>query len=208
MSGVMGARGPYAENDLERRGDCHERGERDAMRHGDVFERTREEHRRVLEKLEALEAAAARDARGGRRKWSADEIHKFLEGMGGAFESHMRAEDDGLFPTLLEALPQAMANVEPLRAEHATLRTMLAQLAATIEEPAGAERDEQIGVQMKDLIDLVRIHIRKEEALVISVAERVLRPREVEALAARMSRGERGARTGPPHAGRSKGANS
>ena len=76
---------------------------------------------------------------------------------------------------------------------------MLIRLKATLGEPAGPDRDEQIVVQLRDFIDLLRIHIRKEEALVISVAERVLRQSEVELLKARMSRGVRAERhPGPP----------
>ena len=178
------------------------------MEHAEIFERMRADHRRVLEQIETLEAAAGRDGPGAGRKWPEAGIRKFLGDAGRQFDTHMVAEDEVLFPALMEALPQTMANIGQLEAEHATLRTMLAQLKETVEEPAGAERDEQIGVQMRDFIDLLRIHIRKEEALVISVAERVLRPREVKALAARMSPGEGGARSKNPRAGRSKGAKS
>lgn len=177
------------------------------MEHAEIFERMRAEHRRVLEALEELEAAVAPGGRGGRNR-PEEGVRKFLDRVGPAFAAHMAAEDEALFPTLMEALPQTAANADLLRGEHAALRTMLAQLGATIQEPAGPERDEQLGVQIRDLVDLMRIHIRKEEALVISVAERVLRPREVEALAARMSPGERGVQARNPRAGRSKGANS
>ena len=178
------------------------------MEHGEVFERMRAEHRQVLDEAAALETAAAPGGHGAGRNRPQEGIRKFLDHVGQRFATHMAAEDEVLFPTLMEALPQTAANAALLRAEHATLRTMLAQLEATVAEPAGSERDEQLGVQMRDLIDLLRIHIRKEEALVISVAERVLRPREVEALAARMPSGERGAQAKNPRAGRSKGANS
>jgi hemerythrin-like domain-containing protein len=108
------------------------------------------------------------------------------------------AEDEVLFPALIEALPETRQSVAPLEAEHAELRDMLARLSGTLAEPPGADRDEQIAVQFRDFIDLLRIHLRKEEALVIRVAERVLRPREVQALAARMSQDPRPERGGAP----------
>lgn len=177
------------------------------MQHAQIFEQMREDHRQVLGELRALESAATRDGRRAGRKDAAEGIRRVLDHMRRQFDTHMAAEDEVLYPALQEALPQTVANIGLLRGEHDTLRTMLAQLEATIAGAACPERDEQLAVQIRDFVDLLRIHIRKEEALVISVAERVLRPREVEALAARMSRGERGAGTGTPRAGRSKGAN-
>jgi hemerythrin-like domain-containing protein len=99
----------------------------------------------------------------------------------------MAAEDEVLYPALMNALPETRASIEPLCADHGALRMMLSDLEETLSLP-GDDR-EQITVQVRDLVDLLRIHIRKEEALVIGMAERVLRPAEVEALAARMNRG-------------------
>jgi hemerythrin-like domain-containing protein len=63
---------------------------------------------------------------------------------------------------------------------------MLERLRTTIRRPPGASRDEEVAVQARDLIDLLRLHIRKEE-IVLSVAERVLTSREIEALESRLS---------------------
>lgn len=156
-----------------------------------IFERMREDHRRVLERVAALEAVMAREG-----PWKSDsqvegELRETVALMDRQFATHMAAEDEVLFPSLLEALPEAKASVGPLTTEHAELCDMLERLKATLLEPAQADRDEQLAVQVRDFIDLLRIHIRKEEAVVISVAERVLRPREVQALAARMSQAPR-----------------
>jgi hemerythrin-like domain-containing protein len=75
---------------------------------------------------------------------------------------------------------------------------MLKRLESTLAEPDPSDRDEQVAVQVRDFIDLLRIHIRKEEAVVIRVAERVLRPREVQALAARMTQTPRRESGGGP----------
>ncbi|HET9941540.1 MAG TPA: hemerythrin domain-containing protein, partial [Candidatus Eisenbacteria bacterium] len=117
------------------------------------------------------------------------------------FGSHMAAEDEVLYPALMNALPETRSSIEPLSADHGALRMMLADLEETLGLP-GEARDEQMTVQIRDLVDLLRIHIRKEEALVIGVAERVLQPAEVEALSVRMNRGtaascELGLRPGP-----------
>jgi ABC-type uncharacterized transport system ATPase subunit len=84
---------------------------------------------------------------------------------------------------------------------------MLADLEETLCLPNEA-RDEQMTVQIRDLVDLLRIHIRKEEALVIGMAERVLRPSEVEALTVRMNRGSAASCGLSLRPGPSKGATS
>lgn len=163
-----------------------------------IFERMREDHRRVLQRMAALERLIAEEG-----AWKSDsrvegELRDLLALMERQFATHMAAEDDVLFPSLLEALPEAKASVEPLVTEHAELRDMSERLTATLDETDPSDREEQLAVQVRDFIDLLRIHIRKEEAVVISVAERVLRPREVEALAARMSQPPRSASSGGP----------
>jgi hemerythrin-like domain-containing protein len=50
-----------------------------------------------------------------------------------------------------------------------------------------------VAVQLRDFVDLLRIHIRKEEVVVFRVAERALAPDAVAALAARMTRNSKGA---------------
>ncbi len=174
-----------------------------------IFDRMRSDHHQVLQRLVPLEAVATEaERRKHGRNWPGPEVQETLKHLERQFASHMAAEDEVLFPALLEALPQTRLSIEPLQADHAELRTMLERIRETLEEAPSAERDEQIGVQLHDFVDLLRIHIRKEEAVVISVAERVLRPREVEALAARMSSGGTGTSPRRPRQGPSKGARS
>ena len=66
---------------------------------------------------------------------------------------------------------------------------MLEALQRRVEQPATAERDEQLAVQTCDFVDLLRIHVRKEEAVVFRVAERVLEPADLREVAIRMKRG-------------------
>jgi len=153
----------------------------------EAFEQMRLDHHRVLERAAAVETAVLG---GGVRPMGPATERELREALA-VFESHFRghvtAEDEVLFPALVRTLPETRRSVEPLESEHADLRDMLARLAATLAEPARPDRDEQIGVQLRDFIDLLRIHIRKEEALVMRVAEQVLPPREVQVLSARMS---------------------
>lgn len=160
------------------------------MGKADVFERMRADHRYVLREISILDRAARlSQAREEGADWPGDPAIRVLDMLAKQFETHMAAEDEILFPALAETLPQAQVSIEPLRADHEALRRMLQALKRRIKEPAGKARDEQIGVELRDFVDLLRIHIRKEEAVVIGVAERMLQPREVEALAARMVSG-------------------
>lgn len=160
-----------------------------------IFERMREDHRRVLDEVAAMEEAMT----GGADPTQA--VSSLVALLGRQFGSHMAAEDEVLYPALMNALPETRASIEPLSADHGALRMMLADLEEILSLP-GEARDEQMAVQVRDLVDLLRIHIRKEEALVIGVAERVLQPAQVEALSVRMNRGsapscELGPRQGP-----------
>jgi hemerythrin-like domain-containing protein len=99
----------------------------------------------------------------------------------------MMAEDEVLYPALMRALPASMGSVEPLHDEHGELRLMLERLCATFSEPPGKARDEQVAVQVHDLADLLRIHLRKEESLVFGVAARLLSADVIESVMTRMT---------------------
>jgi len=150
---------------------------------GDPFARFRREHRNVLARLDRLEAALVR-----RRPTRAGEpmLRDAVEHLERQFATHMAAEDAVLFPAVADSFPESRETLAPLTDEHATLRSMLAGLRAVLARPRGSNRDEQIVIQTRDLIDLLRIHIDKEEAVVFALAERVLRPRGVRALARRL----------------------
>jgi hemerythrin-like domain-containing protein len=173
-----------------------------------IFERMREDHRRVLERIQVLDSAAAVSPRRTGGEWPGEETRQVLALLALQFQTHMAAEDDVLYPALAEALPVARPSIGPLMADHGTLRMMLTDLEKELLEPASDARNELIGVQLRDLADLLRIHIRKEEAVVFTIAERTLSPKELEALAARIDRGAAGPvrSTHRPPAGRSKGA--
>jgi len=159
------------------------------MNESKVFDRMRADHERVRRDMDALEAAAGRSP-------DAAVMQTVLEGLEREFEIHMDGEDAVLFPALLRALPHSLGHVEGLAAEHRDLRGMLSALLDLITRPAGAARDEQLGIQTRDFVDLLRIHLRKEEAVVFRVAEQFLGAGEVERLAAHLARAARS-----PHPG-------
>jgi hemerythrin-like domain-containing protein len=147
------------------------------------FARFREDHARVLARLGALEASAP----GPGRRVEESRLRHHLEALAGQFDTHMAAEEAVLYPTLARAFPEAAGTLQPLHEEHADLREMLAGLLLTLERPASRARDVQIAVQVHDITDLLRVHIRKEEAVVFDVSERVLPARELRGLASRLA---------------------
>jgi len=147
------------------------------------FARFRRDHRRVLAQLRELERSTSgthEEPRGEAR------LRDTLELLEGQFATHMTAEDAVLFPALAEAFPESRATLAPLVAEHRDLRLMLAALTQTMARPHGPARDEQLMVQTRDFVNLLRIHIGKEEHSVFDLAERVLRPEEARDLAHRL----------------------
>jgi hemerythrin-like domain-containing protein len=157
------------------------------MDESSVFQRMRADHRRVLAEMDALERAVGPMACS--RTFAPDledHVRRTATLLARQFSSHMAGEDELLYPALIEALEGTRPTLAPLQAEHVELRTMLDALGRLLEAPPSAKRDEQITVQVHDLIDLLRIHIRKEETAVLLVAERILPPDVIQRLAARL----------------------
>ena len=146
------------------------------------LERMRVDHQRVRERLAQLVPDRGEtDVLPVRPDLPA--IRGFVEFLAQQFAHHMAAEDEVLFPIVADALPATTSSLLPLTLEHQELRSLLAALRSLLDAPAGEARDQQIGVQVADLAELLRIHMQKEERLVFQVAERVLRPGELERLA-------------------------
>ena len=112
-----------------------------------VFDQLRADHRRVLAETAIIEASV--DGLGTARHLEPEVeggLRVLLELLERQFATHMRAEEEALFPRLAAALPEGRVTVAPLVAEHAELRLMLAELRALAARPAGARRDEQLAV--------------------------------------------------------------
>lgn len=155
------------------------------------LEALRGDHRRLLAELDAVEALLERRASSASAAAHARALRAAVELSGRLerqFATHLAAEDTILYPAVARRIAGGADLVAPLHAEHRELRLMLADLLETLARPAGRARDEQVFVRVRDLVDLLRIHIRKEETLVFGVAERMTRPGDVAALETRRSR--------------------
>src|SRR5690349_8241990 len=182
------------------------RGENKASRPAELFERLRQDHAHVLREIGELEARLLRSGRGGRLPADVEAaLPGLLALLEAEFSSHMAAEDEVLYPALVAAIPAAGGSIEPLFTEHAELRQMLARLVATLRDAPGAERTEQIRVQVHDVADLLRVHIRKEESLVFRLAPQLLTPSEIAAVSLRLSRLQETANAPRPTTKRPKG---
>ncbi len=162
-----------------------------------VFERLRGDHRRVLAEVAVIEASVIDVGQSHRLEPEVESgLRALLELLERQFATHMQLEEGELYPRLAGALPETRANLAPLSAEHDELRLMLTALRDLASRPASDARDEQLAVQVRDLAELLRIHIRKEEAVVFSIAERVLDAAMME----RLSRAYAGPVTSTPPA--------
>lgn len=150
----------------------------------DPFGSFRDEHLELLRRLDVLEvalpAAIGPECLPSR---AVTELRATIAHLEHQFATHMAFEERVLFPQLVAAFPESAVTLLPLNAEHAELRSMRLGLAELLAMPECPARDEQLRVQSHDLIDLLRIHIAREETVAFMVAERVLRPREWRALA-------------------------
>jgi len=150
-----------------------------------LIHQMKRDHDRVLAEITALEKALGAGA--AIAADSIPEVRALLDLLQEQFRTHMMAEDEVLYPALMRALPASTGSVEPLHDEHAELRLMLERLCATFAESPGRARDEQVAVQVHDLADLLRIHLRKEESLVFGVAARLLSADVIESVMTRMT---------------------
>lgn len=151
------------------------------------FRDFRREHRQVRRQIRSMLDAVSR-RRGGRLAQPAlDRIRRAGDTLARQFATHMRAEEQVLYPALAPELPDGVARLGALREEHRDLRSMLARLRELLAAAAGASRDEQVVIQVRDLAELLALHMEKEEAAVFGLAARVLEPRELERVAARVA---------------------
>ncbi|MGE5175273.1 MAG: hemerythrin domain-containing protein [Hyphomicrobiales bacterium] len=149
-----------------------------------LIEEMKQDHRRV--RAEVAKLAALFRPGGSPRPGSDAKVASLVAMLREEFRTHMAAEDDVLYPAVEAAVPAARATLAPLYGEHEELRLMLDRIAETLAEEPGPDRDEQLGVQIGDLGELLRIHVRKEESLVLSVTARLLGPVELEAIVERL----------------------
>jgi hemerythrin-like domain-containing protein len=149
----------------------------------DAFGQFRTDHVRVLAEIDQLE----RQALSGAGDPGETVVRAAAELLTSQFATHMTAEEKVLYPAIRAAFPAGRATLEALNADHAELRMMLATITRWLDAPASARRDEQLPVVLRDFIDLLRLHIHREETAVFDVASRVLSRLETEELARRIA---------------------
>ena len=99
----------------------------------------------------------------------------------------MAAEERVLYPAVGAAFPPGRLTLEALGNDHVELRLMLATLCRALDAPRCPGRDEQLQVVLRDFVDLLRLHIQREESAVFEVASRVLSNTEAEDLTNRIA---------------------
>jgi hemerythrin-like domain-containing protein len=142
-----------------------------------IHETLRQDHARLRTVLERVDALLRRRARGIPPD-PPDAMRALALEFAARLGTHLTAEADAesLLLGVLEANASSRGAVTTLRGEHGELRSMLGTLVRTLDGAAGARRDEQIAVQLRDLVDLVRIHVRKEDVLILAAAQATAQP--------------------------------
>lgn len=156
----------------------------------DPFETLRTDHRGVLDRVARLEA----DLAAGPVSFDEAPLRALVAHLQRQFSTHMAAEDSVLYPALRRAFPEVGGTIDPLLADHAELRAMLAALDRLLARPRDRARDEQLIVLARDLSDLLRLHIHREESIVLDVASRVLSRAEIATMAIGLDAYTRGTR--------------
>lgn len=145
-----------------------------------LFASLRREHSGALALLAELEAGLLeRDPAGGAGR----SLEAAVADLDGCLAAHVKVHDDVLFPALESAVPETSRSLSALRDEHDELRGLISALASRLREPRADSLDEQLRVIFRDLADLLRLHLDREERMVFTVASRVLRDYELTTLA-------------------------
>jgi hemerythrin-like domain-containing protein len=139
------------------------------------------QHREVLARLEEVESKMGGESVDGFAAYLSDEV-----------AYHFRLEEEALFPILGRHLGTEAGPLAVMNAEHEEFRALLARLQSSM----GAG---QIGEQeacARELIELLRAHIAKEDGVLFPMAERLLSPTERAELASRAAAVEQSRRGG------------
>lgn len=131
-----------------------------------------QQHRTVLARLRAVEAAAPEDTA------ALEDFHAFLVGEVG---EHFELEEAALFPILATRPHLAAGPIAVMEAEHLEFRTLLAELGTALRQ-SGAERRPDITDR---IIALLRDHIDKEDHVLFPLAMQVLSADELATVEAR-----------------------
>jgi iron-sulfur cluster repair protein YtfE (RIC family) len=158
------------------------------------LQRFRDEHTAFMQALNAFEGAIVSVQKDGYTKASDAELRHFFGYLEQAFTPHSRREEAALFPLLRERLLASGEHgggdapttaIDVMEDEHA--KTM--QLAAVVVNFLGLVfrlPDERSGMvvldaaleQGKNLVEMLRLHVFREDAIVFPLAHRLISPAE------------------------------
>ncbi len=114
-------------------------------------------------------------------KLGMESLEGFAAYLSGEVAHHFRLEEEALFPLLGRHLGTDAGPLAVMNAEHEEFRSLLARLQELV---AGGQIAEQAACA-RELIELLRAHIAKEDGVLFPMAERLLAPAERGELASR-----------------------
>jgi hemerythrin-like domain-containing protein len=141
---------------------------------GPEFEAIRREHRQFLDAVHKLERGCATGVPAGAVATAAG---AFLDVFESAIEPHAQREEADVYPMLEQYLPKEVGSADAMLREHETLRSLAAfmkQARARLRAGDAAAAAE-LRTLASDLALLLRDHIRKEDAVINPLLERILR---------------------------------
>jgi hemerythrin-like domain-containing protein len=121
------------------------------------------QHQEVLVRLDAVEIDLGKRGANGRQ---AD----FIAYLEREVVHHFAVEEQALFPVLARHLPLEQGPLAVMNAEHATFRDLMQELTAGLDS-GDVKRQERC---TRDLIELLRQHIAKEDNVLFPMASRML----------------------------------
>jgi hemerythrin-like domain-containing protein len=125
------------------------------------------QHRDVLDRLAAIEAALAAD--------DDSDLPAFAAFLQAEVMEHFTLEERALFPKLERHLPVGQGPLAVMHAEHTEFRALLEELDSAVR--AGA-RDAQ-RLHAAEIIGLLRAHIHKEDHVLFPLASQLLSAEEM-----------------------------
>jgi hemerythrin-like domain-containing protein len=124
------------------------------------------QHEQVLAHLAAVETEIADEVE--------TDLADFLMFLQGDVADHFAIEEEALFPALSAHAHLAQGPLAVMDQEHTTFRQLVLLLSKAVHEGDRAEQR----ARSRDIVELLREHIAKEDHVLFPLAERVLTPEE------------------------------
>lgn len=113
-------------------------------------------------------------------------VGQWLADLDATLHTHHESEDELLWDKLEQRAPACAMHVGQMRAHHAQVAALLAEAGPSLARWR-ASADPAVGEQLADaytrMLDVLKVHLRREVVEVVPVAERVVTTQEWEAMA-------------------------